>query len=264
MQKDEELLKKRLQELSSQAYYRGIVTYSDFMNLNELNILHSIPYSDLYTRFETFGGYELSERQMAAFIPDALYCEINYLLIPVKIAPLNKKFTEELTHRDFLGAILNLGINRNKIGDILVGTHAPKGESVGSLQEQEAILFLQESLLDFLQKELTRVKHTQVSVEIADFSPENYHPAFEEITGTVASIRLDSLLALAFPVSRSKMTSVIEAARVFVNGKLITNNGYQVREGDIISVRKMGKFRYIKTLTKTKKNRYMILLHKYI
>ena len=263
MQKDEELLKKRLQEFSSQAYYRGIVTYSDFMNLNELNILHSIPHSDLYTRFETFGGYDLSERQMAAFIPDALYCEINYPLIPVKIAPLNKKFTEELTHRDYLGAILNLGINRNKVGDILVGTNTAKG-SGGSLQEQEAILFLQESLLDFLQKELTRVKHTQVSVEPADFSMEEYQPSFEEITGTVASIRLDSLLALAFPVSRSKMTSVIEAARVFVNGKLITSNGYQVRENDIISVRKMGKFRYIKTLTKTKKNRYMILLHKYI
>ena len=155
MQKDEELLKKRLQEFSSQAYYRGIVTYSDFMNLNELNILHSIPHSDLYTRFETFGGYELSERQMAAFIPDALYCEINYPLIPVKIAPLNKKFTEELTHRDYLGAILNLGINRNKVGDILVGTNTAKG-SGGSLQEQEAILFLQ----DVWKRSPFVVKHT--------------------------------------------------------------------------------------------------------
>jgi len=251
MQKEEQLLAKRLVELSSIAYHRGIVTYSDFLNLNELNILHSIPKAELSTRYETFGGYELSERQMVAFIPDALYCEINYPMVPVKLSPLYAKYAEELTHRDYLGAILNLGLNRSKIGDILVN-------------EKEAVIFAHESMGSFLLQELAKVRHTLIETQIIDFDQFHFEPKFEEIKGTVASVRLDSLLALAFPASRSKMTTVIEAARVFVNGRLITSNGYQVHDGDIVSVRKMGKFQYMGMLSKTKKNRIFVVLHKYV
>ena len=69
---------------------------------------------------ETFGGYALAERQMAAFIPDALFFSagLSHLLHPDP--PAAEKFAESLTHRDYLGAILNLGIERSKIGDILV------------------------------------------------------------------------------------------------------------------------------------------------
>ncbi len=73
MEKEEQLLEKRLIELSRTAYHRDIITYSDFLNLNELNILHSLPKDRLYTRYVTFGGYDTAERQMAAFLPDALY-----------------------------------------------------------------------------------------------------------------------------------------------------------------------------------------------
>ena len=72
MEYEETLLRKRLIELSNNAYQRGIIMYSDFLNLNELNILHSMPKDRLYTKFVTFGGYGLAERQMAAFLPDAL------------------------------------------------------------------------------------------------------------------------------------------------------------------------------------------------
>ena len=72
MNKEEILLQKRLTELSRVAYHRGIVTFSDFLNLNELNILHTTPKDQWMTRYETFGGYGCSERQMAAFLPDAL------------------------------------------------------------------------------------------------------------------------------------------------------------------------------------------------
>ncbi len=67
------MLEKRLVELSRTAYQRDIITYTDFMNLNEQNILHTLPKDQLYTRVVSFGGYEMAERQMAAFIPDALY-----------------------------------------------------------------------------------------------------------------------------------------------------------------------------------------------
>ena len=78
MNKEEILLQKRLIELSKIAYARGIVTFSDFLNLNELNILHTTPKNLFMSQYETYGGYDLSERQMVAFLPDALYYDYQY------------------------------------------------------------------------------------------------------------------------------------------------------------------------------------------
>lgn len=78
MNKEEQLLEKRLIELSNLAFSRDIVTFSDFLNLNELNILHRTPKDQFKARFETYGGYELAERQMVAFLPDALYYDYGY------------------------------------------------------------------------------------------------------------------------------------------------------------------------------------------
>lgn len=263
MMKDELLLEKRLIELSKTAYHRDIVTYSDFLNLNELNILHTLPKDKLYSAYFTFGGYETAERQMAAFLPDALslrdnmdkneglFCRPDYPFSVARIEPLHQKYAEQLTHRDYLGALLNLGVERSKIGDIMV-------------EEKKAILFVQKELFSFLQSELTRVRHTSVQLREQNMEDFSYNPRYEEIKGTVASVRLDSLLSLAFSASRTKLSGLIEAAKVFVNGKLITTNSYQVQEEDIISVRGMGKFQYKAALSKTKKNRIFVTLYKYI
>lgn len=251
MQKEELLLQKRLVELSKIAYQRGIVTFSDFLNLNELNILHTIPKEELHTRYVTFGGYDYSERQMVAFLPDALCYDYEYPISVVKVSPLQKKFSDKLSHRDYLGAILNLGIERCKIGDILV-------------EESYAILFVHKTLENFLLDELRRIKHTSVIATVEDMQDFHYQPATKEIKGTVSSLRLDSLLALAFASSRSKLVAFIEGGKVFVNGKLITSNGYQIKENDIVSVRGLGRFRYIETMSQTKKGRYYVTLELYI
>ena len=251
MQKEEVLLQKRLIELSRTAFQRGIVTYSDFLNLNELNILHTTPKQDFYTCYETFGGYEFSERQMVAFLPDALCYEKKFPIVPLKIEPLQKKFSEDLSHRDYLGSILNLGIERCKIGDILV-------------EDEYAILFAHKSLETFFIKEISRIKHTSVKISSVDIMTWNYEPRTKEITGTVSSIRLDSMLSLAFGSSRSKLVTLIEAGKVYVNGKLITSNGYQLKEDDIISVRGLGRFQYKQVMSQTKKGRYYVTIHLYI
>lgn len=251
MQKEEQLIQKRFSELSNIAFHRNIVTYTDFLNLNELNILHTLPKDLLFTKYQSFGGYDLAERQMVAFLPDALYYEINFPYQVCKISALNAKYSETLTHRDYLGAILNLGIDRSRIGDILV-------------MENETILFVQSSMVDFICSELTRIRHTAVLAATIPATDFHYEPKVEEITGTVASVRLDSLLSLAFSSSRSKLVGLIEGGKVFVNGRLITTNSYQMKENDIVSVRGMGKFQYVTTLSTTKKNRALIQLHKYI
>ena len=70
-------------------------------------------------------------------------------------------------------------------------------------------------------------------MERRELSDISYEPHFEELKGTVPSVRLDTVLSVAYPLSRSKLTTYIEAAKVFVNGKLITNNGYHLNEGDL-------------------------------
>ena len=172
------------------------------------------------------------------------------MLLVLRIRPLNKKFSEDLTHRDYLGAILNLGIERCKIGDILVNTC-------------EAVVFVSDHMSDFLAQNLTRIRHTPVVASIEELQEFQYEPSFEEIRGTVASVRLDTLLALAFSSSRSRLSGLIEGKKVFVNGRMIVSNGYRLKEGDIISVRGMGKFCYDGVLSETRKGRYSVVVRKY-
>mgnify|MGYP003287848839 FL=1 len=251
MNKEELLLQKRLAELSRIAYTREIVTFSEFLNLNELNILHTTPKDMLLSQYKTYGGYGLSERQMAAFLPDALYYDSQYPIQIIEISPVNRKFAEELSHRDYLGAVMNLGIERCKLGDILV-------------EDGKAILFAKEELAGYIMEHLTRIRHTTVKTSILSAFEDSYEPRYEELKGTVASVRLDTVLSLAYPLSRSKITGLIEGARVFVNGKLVTSNGYRLKEGDILSVRKMGRIGYNGILSETKKGRYMVSIRKYI
>jgi len=251
MQKEELLLQKRLIELSNISYQRNIVTYSDFLNLNELNILQISPKNLFPSVYETFGGYDYAERQMVSFLPDAFSYTKNYPMQILKIKPLQKKFSDKLSHRDYLGAILNLGTKRCKIGDILV-------------LEDEALVFLHTTIADFVNESLSRIKHTSVSTELTLQEDFTYTPKYEEITGSVSSIRLDSLLSLAFPMSRSKLTAFITNGKVFVGGKLITTNAYKIKDSDVISVRGMGKFSYNGIISQTKKGRFYISLHKYV
>ena len=251
MNKEELLLQKRLVELSRIAYTREIVTFSEFLNLNELNILHTTPKNMLLSQYKTYGGYGLSERQMAAFLPDALYYDYQYPIQIIEISPVNRKFAEELSHRDYLGAVMNLGIERCKLGDILI-------------EDGKAILFAKEELASYIMEHLTRIRHTTVKTSILPAFEDSYEPRYEELKGTVASVRLDTVLSLAYPLSRSKVTGLIEGARVFVNGKLVTSNGYRLKEGDILTVRKMGRIGYNGILSETKKGRYMVSIRKYI
>ena len=92
---EQELCKKRLIDLSKQADIKGIVTFSGFLNLNELNIYHTSKAS-FYTDTERFGGYDSAERQMIAFIPDALMYVWDYPIRCIHIVPKYPKFAEKL------------------------------------------------------------------------------------------------------------------------------------------------------------------------
>ena len=247
----EELFKKRAQELARTAYVRGIVTFTDFLDMNEINIIHTINWKASGVSLKLFGGYEMAERQIAAFVPEALSYIWEYPIVCLCIKPDSARYAEVLSHRDYLGSVLNLGLNRGKIGDIMI-------------DEKSAYIFVHEKIASFLQEQLIRVRHTSVWCEPIMDMHTIPRPKTTEIRGTVASIRLDSVIALAFSTSRNSILPFIEGGKVFVNGRLITSNGYTLKEQDIISVRGKGKFRFGEFISSTKKGRCLVTVYRYI
>lgn len=170
---EQELCKKRLIDLSKQADRKGIVTFSTFLNLNEQNIYHTIQ-KELYTQVKLSGGYDGAERQMIAFIPDALCYEWEFPIICIEARPQYPKFAEKLTHRDVLGALMHLGIDRGKIGDIIC-------------QSDVYYIFCDEMIHSFIMENLRQIRHTTMKLSVVvpgtDISIE---PTFREQNDMIA------------------------------------------------------------------------------
>ena len=251
-EKEIQQLKNRIRELADKSYNQNQYTFTGFLGLAEQDALWQVEREVKFAGITLYGGREEAERKILRFGSEAeLGYEQPFPICCIRIRPLSAKFADKLSHRDYLGALMNLGIERCKIGDIIAEDH-------------KALIFVKEEMAEYVTDNLTQIRHTHVKATIGTGFQVDYEPRYEELKGTVSSIRLDSVLALAYPLSRSKITSQIEAGKVFVNGKLITSNGYRLKENDIISVRKMGRIAYNGILSETKKGRYMISVRKYI
>ncbi len=132
------------------------------------------------------------------------------------------------------------------------------------MDDKRAYVFVIDRMQDFISKELTRVRHTPVVCRERKLQEFDVPIKTEVIAGSVASVRLDSILALAFHSSRSSLVGLIEGGKIFVNGKLVVSNGYTLKEGDIVSARGLGKFRYKQAVYRTKKGRCMVESEKYV
>lgn len=248
----EELLKRRIKELAQKAYQQSIYTNTAFLSLAEQSLYYESQKEISYILGRLEGGYPYAERRVLIFgSQEAFGYEAELPIACLKIEPLAPKFCEPLTHRDYLGAILNLGIERECIGDILV-------------EENKAHLFCMENMADFLQQEITKIKHTLVKVSRAQGEDLRIEPKVKRIEGFLASFRLDAVISLGFSLSRKESASFIQNKRVYINGKLVETNGKNVDEGDIISVRGKGKMIFYEIHGQSKKGRYFVVLHKFI
>ena len=259
-EKEELFTKKRLLESAQLAYQKEIVVYTDFLGLAEQNLFYSSAKEFPAVSYSCYGGITGTERFCIAFdgreaVPGLKQTTAEeYYLFPIVcicITPSSLKFSEKLTHRDFLGALLHLGIIRSKIGDIYV-------------KEKHAYVFCTESIAEFICKELCTVKHTMVYCEISAPEEDDLSPEFKEISSTVASLRLDAFLSVAFQTSRSSLTAFIDGGKTYVNGRLAVKAGMQLEEGDIVSVRGKGRFIVNEIKNMTKKGRIVVSINKYV
>lgn len=243
MMNDNEMIKKRLYELSRRAYERGYTVYSDFLSIDEAGLLFTQEYD---APFHLFGGYENAERVVTAFGDDAY----GYPIVCVKIEPVSQKFADKLSHRDFLGSLMNLGIERDTLGDI-------------AIKDNCAYLFCLDKISDYIINELNRVKHTNVKCSICESVPEFLTEPPEEEKITVSSIRVDTVSAAVFNLSRNAVTQLVNQQRVFINSKTIYKDSVLLKENDRVTIRGCGKYIFTGVYNETKKHKQLIGIRVY-
>ncbi|MBQ7643206.1 MAG: hypothetical protein IJS67_04815, partial [Clostridia bacterium] len=190
----------RIKELYKRSSSRGIAVYTEFLNPVEQDEVISLCGEDA----EFFGGADFAERKIAR-IGFATKNSENPPISLLIAAQSSEKFAKSLTHRDYLGAILNLGIERKKIGDIFVGSAC-------------AYIVADEKIAEFLVENLTRVGSATVKTEYAESIPEEFAPKTEEKTLIVSSDRTDCLVGRAYNLSREKSAELCREKKVFSNG----------------------------------------------
>lgn len=249
---EEQILKGRLADLAKRAFNQNIYTYTNFLSAAELTWLEEMREELSYIHCETFGGNELAERQIAGFGSEEEFGYAGAFPISVvKVSPLIEKFSDTLNHRDFLGALMHLGIERDTLGDILI-------------KEKTAYIFCLDSIAGYICSELTKVKHTNVKCEITDMDIPALTPVLVDEEFPVTSLRLDGIIAGLLKCSRSEALSFFEDKRVTLNGRITGRNSISLKDGDIFSVRGHGKFIFVGSGGSTRKGKIYVHIQKYV
>lgn len=250
-EKELQQAKKRFAELAEKSYQQNIYTFTGFLSLAEQEALHQVMGEKKYRAFGLWGGNENCERQMARFgLPEEFGYEEEYPVVDVKISPLLEKFADELTHRDFLGAVMNLGIERSTVGDIFI-------------EGKHAWLYCTKRIAPFLCENLGQVRHTSVKCHQAE-GEELPAPREPERMGLVVSgLRADAVLAKVYSLSRSQSLELFAGKKVYVNGRLCENNSYTLKAEDRVSARGYGRFVFYGEGNTTRKGRLNVAVGVY-
>ncbi len=257
-EKELEGLYARLGDMVGQAV-RGELAVSVFLSPRELH------YGELYLKntgveYFTFGGYNGSERKRIYILPDymegtdsgwklrAFGFDLKINMLKIQGSGFNK-----LTHRDFMGALLGLGLQRSVVGDIVTS------------DDSCAFVFCDVAIADFLIENLHKVGRDGVRLSGCEldegFSANRKYVPFGD---TVASPRLDAVVAAVCSVSRDKAKELILAELVELDYECEGRPDREVKGGSLISIRGYGKFRILSIDEKTKKGRYRLLGEKFL
>lgn len=242
MNEEEKNWRNRFFELAERAYARGRYAFTDFLSPAEIGYLYAAEREISYAGMRLWGGFEGAERQIARF-GNCDYEEA-FPVAVLKISPANAKFAEELTHRDYLGSLLGLGIERSTLGDI-------------RLSGEGALLYCLERIAPFVEENLARVRHTDVKVSRAEGrEPERAEKRSE--VHFLSSPRTDCAAAAVFSLSRAEAGKYFDAERVFVNGRLCARPSRELNEGDSVTVRGKGRFVFAEILGESRKGRLRV------
>lgn len=249
---EEELITHRFCELAETCYARGRYTFTDFLGLSEADLFYRAAADFSYVPYTVFGGAEGCERVMVRFGDEESlgYAPEEFPIACLSVLPTAPKFAEPFSHRDCLGALMNLGIKRECLGDIC--------QSDGGF-----LLFCDEKLADYLCESLTRVRHTAVRVARCA-PPASVIARVESERIQVSSPRADAILARAYNLSRTESAELFPARRVFINGRACLDGSAALREGDLLTARGYGRLRYVGVEGLSRKGKQNTVIEKFV
>lgn len=240
------LFQKRIKELANKSYQQSQYFFTGFLGLSELDQYYKIQNEINFVPITMFGGTADCERVMLRFgSEDLCGYEEPFPISCIEIAPLVEKFGEDLNHRDYLGALMNLGIERSTLGDIII-------------IEKKAYLFCTEKMADYIIDNLDQVRHTHMRVQLTQNIPASTIIKLDRKNVIVNSERADAIIAKLYNLSRSQCVELFRAKKIFINGRLSENNSGLLKKEDRVSVRGFGKFIYRGQVYETKKGKQSV------
>lgn len=252
MKREEEEFKRRMLDLADRCYQSNVYTFSGFLSPADQALIYEMEKELAFVPWTLSGGGEDCERKMIRFgSAELLGYEEPFPISCLIIRPLVQKFADALSHRDFLGSLMNLGIERDVLGDIIV-------------RDNTGYVFCEDKMAEYLSGHLDKVKHTSVLCEITKECPAQARPDLLEEEFIVSSNRCDAIVAKVFRLSRSQSIELFRSKKVFVGGRQYENNSGVLKEGDVVSARGFGKFVFDGFLHETKKGRLCIRIKRYV
>lgn len=242
---DNSLLTARIEDTAEICRRTSSFKFLGFLSLEEAAAAEKL-LSRRGVKFELWGGYENAGRVMLACLPDWAD-SADY---PITALTITYRKTDILHHRDFLGSLMGLGIKREAVGDILV-------------QEGRAVIFAASEIADYIINQLEKVGRTGVTVVKGYEYPLPEGDTLSDFSTTVASDRLDCVVAALANVSRATAAEIIADGRVSINSQPQEKSTKTVCEGDVVTIRGKGKFIITSTSGRTKKDRTVLEFKKY-
>jgi len=245
---DENLLRARTRDLAEQCERRHKAVLTGFLSPAELDIVRAQAQKST-VRFKINGGYDTAERKVLLFQPDYMSDDAPDWDEYLQVLDLTSA-KEGLDHRDYLGAILALGIRRDQMGDILVS-------------DTFAQIIILPGISDFITLNLERIGISRIKItkgSLADLKPPE--SVLVTVHGNVSSLRLDNVASEGFSLARSEITELIKGGQVNLNWVREQRPDHTLKAGDLISLRGYGRVTLVSIDGRSKKDRYFITMEK--
>ena len=256
-EKDDKILLAQVSDKIEMCENKNKIEYTNFLDLAQIELVQNYIDKLKIENYISYGGYEQSERKLFVIYPEKFNSTVveKNLVSIVKIVriQLPDELKEKYAHRDYLGAVIKLGVKREKVGDIIVDN-----DGADIIVEKDISKFLLENLSG-----LTRFSKSKITIEKID-NLRTVEVRREEREIIVSSLRLDNVISELARCSRNKALDIINMERVFVNFQCETKKTKQIKTGDMVTIRGKGRF-YIKELVgQTKSGRVIVKIEKFV
>ena len=255
--KDDKLLLAQILDKIELCENKNKIEYTDFLDMAQLELVQKFINKIKIENYIFYGGFEDAERKILVIYPEKFNSDVVTKNLSNIVQIIRIQLPDDLkgkyTHRDYLGAVIKLGVKREKVGDIIVDS-----DGADIIIDKDISKFLEQNL-----GELTRFSKATITVENID-NLRPVHIRKEELEIIVSSLRLDNVISELARCSRNKALDIINMERVFINFQNETKKTKQIKAGDMVTIRGKGRFYIKEIIGQTKSGRTILKVEKFV